>query len=244
MKFLRNARHVAKWSEGLSDVEPVQRSNLGRSTVLYRSEAGEPIALTDVCLHRFAPLRLGSPQPGDGMQWPCHGSASERARRAVRHGDLCEPLNAECSHSTDDGADVHAGTQRAHRLGMDVRRDQPGCIQNFNSATKFGAPPEESSGIFGSRFMTPVDDTTAAYHFCAIRWKPRSQAEEVDAHIRQQLPEIRPDSFEFRGRPIIDARQGNILNPTVDTRRPTLFEINADPAKFSSIMSDLVEAEE
>lgn len=237
MKFLRNARHVAKWSQGLSDVGPVQRP---RSTVLYRSEAGEPTS-TSIALRRCASayLNLATGCGDPIMEVPVNAPVEQ-----LRHGDLCEPLNAECFHSTDDGADVHAGTQRAHRLRMDVRRDQLGRIQNFDSATKFGAPPEESSGIFGSRFMTPVDDTTIAYHFCAIRWNPRSQAEEADAHIRQRLSEFRRDFFEFRGRSIIDARQGNILNPTVDTSRPTLFEINADPAKFSSIMSDLVEAEE
>ncbi len=348
MKFLRNAWYVAMWGEDLSKDKPVQRRILGHPVVLYRSQAGEPIALSDACPHRFAPLHLGPLQPGDRIQCPYHGLQFDRDGRCVHnphgagrippaakvrawpvverhlaiwiwmgdevpdparipdfsHLDQADPANVskrdwielsanyklvndnllDLSHvsflhdgilgsaetvpaATDviqEGSTIYVNRSMPNvpippmmrlmftpaieggpvDLWMDVRWNVPGCIRNFNGATNPGAPREEGSGIIGSHFMTPIDETSTAYHFCAIRWNARSQNEEADAHIRQQLSELRRYAFEIQDKQIIDAQQSNLLNPAVDTSRPALFEIDAGPVRFARILNDLIAAED
>lgn len=71
MKFLRNAWYVAALSEAVS-TKPVKRVVLGEPIVLYRTESGAAVGLSDMCPHRFAPLHLGTVK-GDCIQCPYHG---------------------------------------------------------------------------------------------------------------------------------------------------------------------------
>ena len=56
--FLRNAWYVAAWPEELTRT-PLRRVFLSQPVVMYRTEAGAPVALADRCPHRFVPLSLG-----------------------------------------------------------------------------------------------------------------------------------------------------------------------------------------
>lgn len=71
MSFVQNAWYVAALST-LITREPLMRKMLGSAIVLYRSESGGPIALSDTCPHRFAPLHLGQVK-GDCIECPYHG---------------------------------------------------------------------------------------------------------------------------------------------------------------------------
>ena len=71
MAFLRNAWYAAAWDDELGD-KPLARTMLGEPLVLYRDSAGAPVALSDTCPHRFAPLSLGR-RDGDTLQCPYHG---------------------------------------------------------------------------------------------------------------------------------------------------------------------------
>jgi len=71
MQFLRNAWYAAGWSSELAGA-PVARTFLNEPIVMYRSEAGLPVALADMCAHRFAPLSLGRVS-GDTIRCPYHG---------------------------------------------------------------------------------------------------------------------------------------------------------------------------
>jgi len=66
MKAPRNCWYVAAWSgdvgQGL-----LARTVLGTPMVLYRTEAGAPVALADRCPHRFAPLSMGR-REGDSLR--------------------------------------------------------------------------------------------------------------------------------------------------------------------------------
>jgi phenylpropionate dioxygenase-like ring-hydroxylating dioxygenase large terminal subunit len=70
--FLRNAWYVAAWDyEVLADTI-LERPILGRSLIVYRTEAGEPVILENRCCHRGAPLALGRKE-GDHIRCMYHG---------------------------------------------------------------------------------------------------------------------------------------------------------------------------
>jgi vanillate O-demethylase monooxygenase subunit len=71
MPFLRNAWYAAGWSHEISRV-PLARTILARPVLLYRQEDGSPVALSDRCPHRSAPLHKGT-LVGNNIQCPYHG---------------------------------------------------------------------------------------------------------------------------------------------------------------------------
>ena len=71
MEYLRNTWYVAAWSEELG-LEPLGRKLLDREIVMFRKENGEPVAIGNMCPHRFAPLSMGK-LVGDIIECPYHG---------------------------------------------------------------------------------------------------------------------------------------------------------------------------
>lgn len=346
MAFLRNAWYVAMWGEGLVQGQPARRRILGEPIVLFRDDAGQPIALADACAHRFAPLGLGKVLPGGRIQCAYHGLEFDGTGRCVHnphgshripaaakvaaypahekhfaiwiwmgdrpadpseipdfsHLDEADPANVskrdclemkanyklitdnllDLSHTSylHDGilgsvetteaevsVEQHGTTLTVTRwmtnvpvpsliallhqpadgknvdLWMDIRWDKPGCFKNSNGATDPGRPREEGSGLIGNHFLTPVDEDTTMYHFCAVRWNPRNGDDETDEYIRQQLSELRRYAFEFQDQVIIDAQQLNLRDPAVETSSPALFEVDVGPVRFAKILEELIEEE-
>ena len=71
--FLRNYWYVGAYADEVTQ-EPLGRILLGEPVVLYRTEAGVPVALEDRCAHRLLPLSMGK-VIGDTIQ--CHYHALE-----------------------------------------------------------------------------------------------------------------------------------------------------------------------
>lgn len=71
MDFLRNAWYVAAWSSEVTR-QLFSRTIIGDPVLLYRSEAGAAIAISDRCAHRFAPLHMGK-LIGDVVECGYHG---------------------------------------------------------------------------------------------------------------------------------------------------------------------------
>ena len=69
--FLKNYWYIAASSDEVSR-SLLQRWILGRPVVLYRTEAGLPVALEDVCPHRSLPLSMGE-LVGDAVRCGYHG---------------------------------------------------------------------------------------------------------------------------------------------------------------------------
>lgn len=89
--FLRNSWYCAGWSAELDD-GPVGRTLLGDYVVLYRSEAGQAIALSGRCPHRFAPLDRGK-VCGSTIACPYHGLEFDAEGACIRnpHGGPIPP---------------------------------------------------------------------------------------------------------------------------------------------------------
>lgn len=83
MAYPRNHWYVAAFSREVHYGKPLRRVLLDKPVLLYRTEAGEPVALYDRCPHRGAPLSLGK-QIGDEIQCGYHG---------IRYGK-----NGRCTH--------------------------------------------------------------------------------------------------------------------------------------------------
>lgn len=69
--FLRNQWYVAATAKELGR-SLIARTILGEPLILYRTEAGAPVAMEDRCPHRAAPLSRGK-LVGDVVQCPYHG---------------------------------------------------------------------------------------------------------------------------------------------------------------------------
>ena len=71
MEYLKNTWYVAAWSEEVTRT-PLGRKLLGQEILMYRKEDGEPVAIGNMCPHRFAPLSMGK-LVGDVIECPYHG---------------------------------------------------------------------------------------------------------------------------------------------------------------------------
>jgi phenylpropionate dioxygenase-like ring-hydroxylating dioxygenase large terminal subunit len=80
--FLRNAWYVAAWDHEVTRELSAVRI-IGDSIVLYRTEAGEPVALEDACPHRKLPLSMGR-IVGDEVECGYHGMVFDRAGSCTR----------------------------------------------------------------------------------------------------------------------------------------------------------------
>lgn len=92
--FLRNAWYVAAWSEEVG-AGLFERTVIGESLLLFRKPDGSPVALTNMCPHRFAPLNLGTLADGV-VECPYHGLRFDARGTCVHnpHGDGHIPAKA------------------------------------------------------------------------------------------------------------------------------------------------------
>jgi phenylpropionate dioxygenase-like ring-hydroxylating dioxygenase large terminal subunit len=90
----RNSWYPLTWSRDVTRTLGRHRI-LGMDLVVYRSEAGEPVALDDACPHRLAPLSMGKLK-GDAIECGYHGMTFGRDGRCIRiPGQPMIPPNAK-----------------------------------------------------------------------------------------------------------------------------------------------------
>jgi vanillate monooxygenase len=77
-----NQWYAAAFSDEVTR-QPLARTLLDRQVVLYRTQAGAPVALTDRCVHRKAPLSQGALKD-DAIECPFHGMQFAPDGRCVR----------------------------------------------------------------------------------------------------------------------------------------------------------------
>ena len=94
MIYLKNAWYCAGWATDLGRT-PVAKTFLEEPVLMYRREDGSPVAVSDRCPHRFAPLHKGKLK-GDCIECPYHGLQFDHDGTCVLnpHGDGVIPRAA------------------------------------------------------------------------------------------------------------------------------------------------------
>ena len=97
MAFVRNSWYVAGWSHEVPrTLTPIRI--MDENIVLYRTEAGDPVALEDQCPHKRLPLSMGRLK-GDTVECGYHGMTFDANGRCVRiPGQSNLPTSAAVSH--------------------------------------------------------------------------------------------------------------------------------------------------
>jgi phenylpropionate dioxygenase-like ring-hydroxylating dioxygenase large terminal subunit len=80
--FLKNFWYVAAWSDELGK-SPLGVVMLKQPVVLFRQTDGTPVALEDRCIHRRAPLSIGS-VVGDNIECAYHGLIYDACGQCVK----------------------------------------------------------------------------------------------------------------------------------------------------------------
>ena len=97
MTFVRNSWYVAGWSHAVPrTLTPIRI--MDEDIVLYRTEAGDPVALEDQCPHKRLPLSMGRLK-GDTVECGYHGMTFGANGRCVRiPGQNNLPASATVHH--------------------------------------------------------------------------------------------------------------------------------------------------
>ena len=81
--FLRNAWYVAATDREIGRT-PLRRIIMNEPIVMYRTEAGQPVALEDRCVHRHLPLSMGKLIEGDILECLYHGLCYDTTGACVK----------------------------------------------------------------------------------------------------------------------------------------------------------------
>ncbi len=92
MSYIRQAWYVAAFIAEVGRT-PIFRTLLGEPVVLYRTAAGSPVALSDICPHRRAPLHLGRVHQ-DSIACPYHGLRFDPTGACVHNPNFNNPAPA------------------------------------------------------------------------------------------------------------------------------------------------------
>jgi len=99
MSYLTNAWYVAAWGHELGEAL-LTRTILEQPVLLYRKENGDPVAIGNLCPHRFAPLHMGK-RIGDTVQCGYHGMVFGESGKCVlnpHHGGVISSAMAVPSY--------------------------------------------------------------------------------------------------------------------------------------------------
>src|SRR5882724_5232515 len=80
--MVKNRWYIAAFSEEVTR-QPMERTLLGLPVVLYRIEAGSPVAMYGICPHRYYPLALGHVE-GDALVCGYHGFTFASDGKCIR----------------------------------------------------------------------------------------------------------------------------------------------------------------
>ena len=81
--LIRNAWYCAAWADEVG-TDMLARRILNEPIVLYRKQAGQAVALQDICPHKLAPMSQGK-KVGDNLQCGYHGLEFDCTGKCVRN---------------------------------------------------------------------------------------------------------------------------------------------------------------
>lgn len=106
-QYLKNTWYVACWSSELGDAL-LTRTILEQPILLFRKGNGDPVAMGNLCPHRFAPLHMGK-RVGDTVQCGYHGMVFGESGKCVlnpHHGGVISPAMKVAGYPVVDKYDA------------------------------------------------------------------------------------------------------------------------------------------
>ena len=120
--FVRNQWYIAAFRRDVSTI-PTRRVMLGEPVVLYRTPNGAAVALEDRCVHREAPLSMGTVLPSGALQCLYHGMQFDQAGVCVHIPEQSSiPARAREVLSRHRGRRVGMGVDGRSRAGRSGAR--------------------------------------------------------------------------------------------------------------------------
>ena len=172
--FVRNSWYVAAWSDELRDT-PLGLVLLREPIVLFRGDAGAPIALEDRCVHRRVPLSMGTIS-GDRIQCTYHGFVYDRTGACVRiPGQSSIP--AEARVKSYPVVDRHGCI--FVWMGSPEKADEA-LIPNFETLQKPGYGVTKKHVRLETHYQLIIDNLLDLSHLAYLHASSVGQAELAD----------------------------------------------------------------
>lgn len=125
----------------------------------------------------------------------------------------------------------------------DIRLMGVSALLNHVGVTEPGKGRSGGTAMLGAHILTPVDETTTLYHFCAVRVNPPQRSLEDDLAIRQQLTQLRNQAFSEQDAVVMEAQQAALNDPAIDTSRPAMFDIDLGASRYARRVEAMLTAE-
>jgi vanillate O-demethylase monooxygenase subunit len=126
-----------------------------------------------------------------------------------------------------------------------MRWNAPGCILNDAGVCPPGTTIEQGTGLWGLHFLTPEDERTTHYHFCAILRNPVERTPEEAAVIEREMNELRRIAFDEQDKRVLEAQQRTVdqAGGMSALRDAVPLSTDASTLRFLRILDRLREAE-
>jgi vanillate O-demethylase monooxygenase subunit len=108
-----------------------------------------------------------------------------------------------------------------------------------------GGTREQGTGITAAHLLTPETERTTHYLFSSSRWNVRTQDDQVNARIRDQMSDTRYFVFAEQDGPMIEGQQRNI-DYVSQTHEPrfALLAVDAAAVRYQRILHALIQEEQ
>lgn len=138
---------------------------------------------------------------------------------------------------------LYKGDQGQVDSWADIRLMGISNLLNHTGATEPGMGRAGGTGMKGAHILTPIDETTTLYHFCAVRENPPARTQEDDIAIRAHLTALRNEAFSKQDAVVMEAQQAALADPNVDTSRPAMFDIDVGASHYARRVKDMLAAD-
>ena len=127
-----------------------------------------------------------------------------------------------------------------------MRWNAPGCILNDAGVCPPGETIEQGTGLWGIHFLTPEDERTTHYHFCAILRNPMVRSPQEAAVIEREMNELRRIAFDEQDKKVLEAQQRTVdrAGGMAALREAVPLSTDASTLRFRRILDRLRETEE
>lgn len=125
----------------------------------------------------------------------------------------------------------------------DIRLIGTSSLINNVGASEPGKGREGGRGMLGAHILTPIDEETTLYHFCSMRVNPPARSDDEELTVSRHLSQLARQVFTEQDAPVMEAQQANFANPSIDTSRPAMFDIDIGAARYARHLNALLAAD-